>query len=166
MGKTDKHLIIASTIDSDEGSYTCQISTYEGSVMSYPASIKVVSAMPRSIQSQQEKPRKNHSNDRHGDRHSQTKSSSSNSGVGMYGLKGRGIEDDVISQPVNTTVPSPAQKCKTHHIYIYILCCVYVYIHVLLTSRPIGTYADIKREARGREAPEGERFISAYVPSI
>ena len=36
--------------------------------------------------------------------------------------------------------------------------------YVLLTSRPIGTYADIKREARGREAPEGERFISAYVP--
>ena len=30
-------------------------------------------------------------------------------------------------------------------------------IYVLLTSRPIGTYADIKRE--------GERFISAYVPS-
>ena len=30
-------------------------------------------------------------------------------------------------------------------------------IYVLLTSRPIGTYADIK--------PEGERFISAYVPS-
>ena len=29
--------------------------------------------------------------------------------------------------------------------------------YVLLTSRPIGTYADIK--------PEGERFISAYVPS-
>ena len=30
-------------------------------------------------------------------------------------------------------------------------------LHVLLTSHPIGTYADIK--------PEGERFISAYVPS-
>ena len=57
----------------------------------------------------------------------------------MYGLKGRGIEDDVISQPVNTTVPSPAQKCKTHHIYIYYVVYMYTYMYVYIT------YGDIAR---------------------
>ena len=36
----------------------------------------------------------------------------------------------------------------------------FFYIYVLDKSWPIGTYTEIKRDTRGRVAPEGEWFIS------
>ena len=102
-GKTDKQLIIASTVDSDQGSYQCQISTSEGSVLSHSAKIKVVSVVPPQ-QRFEHKPA-NASSYREQFHNSHYNSS-------MYGLTGRGVDDDTespSSQPITIrpTEPSP-----------------------------------------------------------
>jgi hypothetical protein len=98
-GKTDKRLIIASTVDSDEGSYKCQISTSEGSVMSHAATIKVVSVAP-----QLQRPAGGYVTEQRRDARPRV--------AGMYGLTGRGVDDDNfdddISKPVRAATPSTA----------------------------------------------------------
>ena len=110
VGRTESQLVIASAVDSDEGSYTCQISTYEGSVMSHPASIKVVSVAPRlSHQSQQQKARENcTTSNSHHHPHELLRPSS------LYGLKGRGVDDDPYTNDHNSQPSKPTLMPPTH----------------------------------------------------
>ena len=105
-GKTDKQLIIASTVDSDEGSYQCQISTPEGSVMSHSATIRVFSVPPESLRRPVPlRPAGNYGRERPRD------IPHLNSGTTMYGLTGRGVDDDdETSLPVRASVPQEAQR--------------------------------------------------------
>jgi hypothetical protein len=110
IAKTGKSMLIASTVDSDEGSYSCQITNPEGSIMSHPATITVVSVAPQSSSHQP-----------HGRRAVERRSHPThlplppgniNRGEGaVYGLTGRGVDDDddndqYISEPYRTAVPS------------------------------------------------------------
>ena len=109
-GKTDKQLIIASTVDSDQGSYQCQISTSEGSVLSHSAKIKVVSVAPQQ-QRFEHKPA-NASGYREQFHNSHHDSN-------MYGLTGRGVDDDnesLSSQPITIrpSEPSPVPSTATN----------------------------------------------------
>lgn len=141
-GKTEKQLIIASTVDSDEGSYHCQISTSEGSVVSHAATIKVVSVAPRS-QRFEHKPdsTKGYRQQLH-----------DTIGMYMYGLTGRGVDSDddgdddtsVRSHPLSirqavlspTTTPPTAPKGLQKRLYLlpfpasYTMVCYTVYVHV------------------------------------
>ena len=108
LGKTQKSMVIASTVDSDEGSYTCLISNSEGSVMSHPATITVVSVAPQS--SQQPKPTRPVVERRSHPTHLPIPPQYRNTGA-SYGLTGRGVDDDDcderISEPSYTAaVPS------------------------------------------------------------
>ena len=84
LGKTRQSLIIASTVDSDEGSYTCLVSNAEGLIMSHPAVISVVSVQPQSLKHGAFGARESHT------RHQQYPITSR----GVYGLTGRGVDDD------------------------------------------------------------------------
>ena len=84
LGKTRQSLIIASTVDSDEGSYTCLVSNAEGLIVSHPAVISVVSVQPQSLKHGAFGARESHT------RHQQYPITSR----GVYGLTGRGVDDD------------------------------------------------------------------------
>ena len=105
-GKTDKQLVIASTVDSDQGSYHCQISTSGGSILSHSATIEVVSVARRQRAFESIPLAKEHSEDFGRAQYSS----------GRYGLTGRGVEDDNIEprpQPLlikARSVPSIATR--------------------------------------------------------
>ena len=110
IAKTGKSMLIASTVDSDEGSYSCQITNPEGSIMSHPATITVVSVAPQSSSHQ---PRGRRAVERRSHpTHLPLPPGNINRGEGaVYGLTGRGVDDDddndqYISEPYRTTVPS------------------------------------------------------------
>ena len=93
LGRTQKSMIIASAVDSDEGSYTCLVSNADGSVLSHPATITVVSVQPRSLESSQPLkytaagiPKKNRRREQY-----------ASSDPAVYGLTGRGVDDNIVN---------------------------------------------------------------------
>jgi hypothetical protein len=117
FGRTRKTLVIASTVESDEGSYTCQILTPEGTVMSHPATIAVVSVPPKALQPQPQpqpfRPAETKSRTFGPPREQYHDSRPSTGGVGaVYGLRGRGVDNDNSDQErsllYGAAIPSPA----------------------------------------------------------
>ena len=140
IGKIQKWMFIASTMDSDEGSYTCQISTPEGSIMSHPATITIVSVAPQSFQ----QPAKRGGGAQPAvaaERRSHpihlpipSRMDINRGGGAVYRLTGRGVEDDddydeSTSQPFTTAAPSIPSSTMTLKGTYYVYDCPYTKIN-------------------------------------
>ena len=99
-GKTHKQLIIASTVDSDQGSYNCRVANSAGSVLSHSATLRVVSVHPQPQRVKQQMPW-----DHEMKQHYQTE----HSGLPQLTSRGVGSDSDVqpIPEPISVRV-SPA----------------------------------------------------------
>lgn len=97
-GKTRKQLVIASTVDSDQGSYNCRVANSAGSVLSHSATIRVVSVHPQPLRANQQMPWDRDARQPHWVEHSSPPQLTS---------RGVGSDDDVQQRPQPISVQAP-----------------------------------------------------------